>query len=113
MILYLILLQAKANAMVPQLIMIGLIFVIFYFFMIRPQQQKTKEAGKFRDNLKRGNDVVTIGGLHGTISSINDNTVEIEVDKGLKLTFDKTAISQESTVKAYKDQYTAEKEKKA
>jgi len=111
MVFEFILLQAKANSLVPQMLLIGLIFIIFYFFMIRPQQKKTKDAQKFRDNLKKGNNVVTIGGLHGKIYSIEDDTITLDLDKGIKLTFEKSAISQESTVKAYKEEYQEEKKK--
>lgn len=72
------------------------IFVIFYFFMIRPQQKKQKEQKKFRENLKKGDTVVTIGGINGKVSSVEGDKVVLDVDKGLKLTFDKSAISQSS-----------------
>ncbi|WP_128547709.1 preprotein translocase subunit YajC [Larkinella soli] len=75
------------------------IFIVFYFFMIRPQQKKQKDQKSFVDNLKKGDSVVTIGGLHGKIYAVEGNTVTLEVDKGLKLTFEKTAISREATVK--------------
>lgn len=78
----------------------GGIFVVFYFFMIRPQQKKQKDQRNFVDNLKKGDNVVTIGGLHGKIYAVEGNTVILEVDKGLKLTFEKTAISREASVKS-------------
>lgn len=82
------------------LIMFGLIIVVFYFFMIRPQQKKAKEAKTFRENIKRGDNVVTIGGLHGKVASVeSDDTVILEVDKGIRLKYEKAAISMESSKK--------------
>jgi len=95
-----IFLQAAADGgMLPQLLMFGAIILVFYFFMIRPQQKKAKDQKKFRDELTKGMQVVTIGGLHGRLTAVNENTVEIEVDKGVRLIFDKSAISLEATTK--------------
>lgn len=85
--------------MLPQLLMFGAIILVFYFFMIRPQQKKAKDQKKFRDELTKGMQVVTIGGLHGRLTAVNDDTVEIEVDKGVRLVFEKSAISLEATAK--------------
>ncbi len=93
-----ILLQAKSGGFDPiNIVMIVLIFVVFYFFMIRPQQKKQKEQTKFRDDLKVGDRVVTIGGLHGSIVSMDNETLVLSVDNGVRLTFEKTAVSLEST----------------
>ncbi|MCS6821184.1 MAG: preprotein translocase subunit YajC [Microscillaceae bacterium] len=78
------------------------IFLVFYFFMIRPQQQKQKKQQNFIASLKKGDNVVTIGGLHGKIYAIHENTVVLEVDKNTKLTFEKSAISMEITQKLAK-----------
>jgi len=95
-----ILLQAGADGgILPQLLMFGAIILVFYFFMIRPQQKKAKDQKKFRDELNKGMNVVTIGGLHGKLVGLDDTTVTIEVDKGVRLTFDKSAISMEATSK--------------
>ncbi len=75
------------------LIFIGAIILVFYFFMIRPQQKKVSDQKKFREALKKGMNIVTIGGLHGKIISIEDDAVWVEVDKAVKLKFDKTAIA--------------------
>ncbi len=85
--------------MLPQLLMFGAIILVFYFFMIRPQQKKAKDQKKFREELTKGMQVVTIGGLHGRLTAVNEDTVEIEVDKGIRLVFDKSAISLEATSK--------------
>lgn len=79
--------------MSQQIIMLVLILVVFYFFMIRPQMKKQKELKKFRENLKAGDKVVTIGGIHGKLLEINDATVLIN-SEGSKLRFDKSAIAQ-------------------
>ena len=81
--------------------MIGLIFVIFYFFMIRPQQRKQKEVKNYLDAVKKGDKVVTIGGMHGTIVELNEKTMVLEVERSLRLTFDRSAISMENTKRAY------------
>ena len=79
----------------PNYVMIPLMIVVFYFFMIRPQQKKQKELKKFRENLAIGDKVVTIGGVHGKILEINDTTVLIN-SEGSKIRFEKSAISQSS-----------------
>ncbi len=72
-----------------------LIFVVFYFFLIRPQQKKQKEREKILESLKRGDRVVTIGGMHGTVSGIDTEkkTVLVQVADNLKIKFDRSAIA--------------------
>lgn len=77
------------------LIMLGLMVLVFWFFMIRPQMKKQKELRKFRDGLAKGDHIVTIGGIHGKILEITDTTVLVQSDN-TKLRFDKSAISQSS-----------------
>jgi preprotein translocase subunit YajC len=79
------------------LLMMGLIFVVMYFFMIRPQQKRQKELQKFRQALQKGDKVVTSGGIYGTIVEIKDNYALIEVDKDVKLRFDKSTILKDMT----------------
>lgn len=74
------------------LVMMGLIFLVMYFFMIRPQQKKQKELIKFRSNLQKGDKVVTIGGVYGVISEVKEKYVLVEVDSNVKLRIDKSAI---------------------
>ncbi|MCU0428618.1 MAG: preprotein translocase subunit YajC [Cytophagaceae bacterium] len=82
------------------LVLFGGMFVVMYFFMIRPQQKKAKEAKNFRENIKKGDEVVTIGGLHGKVHSVKDNgTIVLEADPGVRLTFSLESISAESTKK--------------
>ncbi|MEN8250431.1 MAG: preprotein translocase subunit YajC [Bacteroidota bacterium] len=73
------------------------IALVFYFFMIRPQQKKQKDQKKFIAEIKKGDLVVTIGGIHGKVYSVEDSTVVVDVDKGTKLVLEKTAISLESS----------------
>lgn len=86
--------QPGGFAQYSGIIMIVLLFAIMYFFMIRPQNKKQKELRNFRNALKPGQDVVTVGGLHGTVRNINEkeDTITLEVATGVKLTFDRTAI---------------------
>jgi preprotein translocase subunit YajC len=91
-----VLLQAGGSPY-SSLIMMGLIFVVFYFFMIRPQQKKQKDQKKFTEELKKGDYVVTLGGLHGRIYALEGDTVQLEVDRGTKLTFDRASISMEAS----------------
>lgn len=80
-----------------QLILIGGIVIVFYFFMILPQQRKQKSQQQFREALKVGDEVVTIGGMHGKIQQIDTNTIVLQIDKSTKAVFDKNAISVEAT----------------
>ena len=73
-------------------VMLLLIFVIMWFFMIRPQRKQQKELQKFRDGLKKGDKVVTIGGIYGTVVEIKDKSVLVEVDKDVKIRVDKNAV---------------------
>ena len=67
------------------LLMLALIFVVMWLFMIRPQQKRQKELNNFRNNLQKGDKVVTVGGIYGTIVEVNDNKVMLEIDKVLEL----------------------------
>jgi preprotein translocase subunit YajC len=95
-----ILLQAGGGAGVMNIVMLLGIMVVFYFFMIRPQQQKVKEQQKFVDALKEGDKVVTLGGLHGKLVAVREKTVVVEIDsaKGVRVVFEKSAISREASL---------------
>lgn len=89
---------APANGgMWQQIMMIALILVIFYFFLIRPQMKRSKEAKKFRDSLQKGQKIVTIGGIHGKIVEIDENTVTIQVENEGRLRMEKSAIASSAT----------------
>lgn len=70
-----------------------LIIVVFYFFMIRPQQKRQKELNKMRDELSKGTQIMTNGGVYGKVSEVKDNIVVVEVAEGVKIKFDKSAIA--------------------
>src|SRR6201987_2287850 len=74
-----------------------LIVGVFYFFMIRPQMKKQKAAKKFMEEIKKGDKIITIGGIHGKISEIQDTTFIIEVEGGMKLRILKTAVSMDNS----------------
>ncbi|HLO92607.1 MAG TPA: preprotein translocase subunit YajC [Lentimicrobium sp.] len=75
------------------LIFLALIMVVFYFFFIRPQAKKAKDLKKYRESLKKGDKIITIGGLHGKIVEVQENTFTIEVEDGSKMRFEKSAIA--------------------
>lgn len=96
---YSVLLQAGAgSAQTMQLVMLVGIIVVFYFFMIRPQTKKAKDAKNFQSNLQKGDRVVTIAGIHGKVEKVNeDNTLQLEVSPGSYMKIEKSAISMEWT----------------
>ena len=89
-----------------------LIIVIFYLFLIRPQNKKQKETQKMLDALKKGDKVITIGGIHGTVSSVKENTVIVKVDDDCKLEFNRTAISSVELTEAEKAKLAEEAKSK-
>ncbi|MFV0140415.1 preprotein translocase subunit YajC [Empedobacter falsenii] len=96
-----IFLQAGAqDGGMSMLLMFGGMFVIMYFFMIRPQQKKAKQEKQFQTDIKRGDLVVTTSGIHGKINEIHDDAVVIETGAG-KIKFEKAAISRELTAARY------------
>ncbi len=73
-------------------VMLVLIFVVMWFFMIRPQRKQQKELQKFREGLKKGDKIVTIGGIYGTVAEVKEKTLLIEVDGNVKLRVDKNSV---------------------
>jgi preprotein translocase subunit YajC len=99
-----IILQAGAGAaqpgggMMPIFLMVGM-FVVMYFFMIRPQAKRAKEQKKFADSMNTGEQVVTTAGIHGRINRANDDgTLQIEISRGTFMTIERSAVSMEMTV---------------
>lgn len=82
------------TSFLPFILIIG----IFYFLIIRPQNKKKKETEQMLSNLKKGDKIVTIGGLHGTVQSVKDTTVIIKADDNVKLEFLRSAVSNVVTV---------------
>jgi preprotein translocase subunit YajC len=76
------------------LVTFGLIIVVFYFLVIRPQNKKQKDAKKMLQNITKGDKVVTIGGLHGSVESVKEDAVVLKVDDNVKLKFSKSAVAQ-------------------
>lgn len=98
--LYTILLQAAsgstgsgAGAGMMNILMIVALIAIFYFFMIAPQRKREKKINEFRKNLKKGDEVVTIGGIHGRIREIKEDSFVLEITDGVRITVDKNAIA--------------------
>ena len=78
-------------------VMMALIFVVMWFFMIRPQRKQQKELQNFRDSLKKGDKIVTIGGIYGTVCEIKEESVLIEVDNNVKIRVSKQALVKDFT----------------
>ncbi|MBF0572222.1 MAG: preprotein translocase subunit YajC [Desulfamplus sp.] len=100
------------TAFVPLIIM----FVIFYFLLIRPQQKKAKEHQNMINNLKKGDKIITSGGIHGTIVSLGDTTVSVEIAEDVKIKISRgnvAALNQKSSVsQKTKDENKKEENKK-
>lgn len=74
------------------LFMLVLIMVVMWFFMIRPQRKQQKELQKFRDGLKKGDKIVTIGGIYGTVVEVKEKALLIEIDNNVKIKVDKNSV---------------------
>lgn len=101
-----VMLQAAAPAagggLTPLFLMVGM-FVVMYFFMIRPQAKKAKDQKKFADSMTSGEQVVTTAGIHGRINRANeDGTLQIEISRGTFMTIERSAVSMEMTTAARK-----------
>ncbi|GEM03782.1 UPF0092 membrane protein YrbF [Halolactibacillus miurensis] len=72
----------------PILVMV----VVFYFFLIRPQQKRQKQVSQMQQNLAKGDQIITIGGLHGTVDAIDEDVVVIKINENNRLRFDRSAI---------------------
>jgi len=85
--------EAAGGSMISTLIMFGAIFAIFYFMIIRPQQKKAKEREKMLSEVKKGDKVVTGGGIHGTIAGLEEKTCLVDVGNNVKIKFERSAIA--------------------
>ncbi len=91
---------AATGGMLTSVLSLGLILVVFYFFILRPQQKREKEATKMRSNLQVGDDVITIGGIVGTIVSTKEDTLVIETGSDRsKIRITRWAVQQNTTPK--------------
>jgi len=97
-LLYVLLMAPKdgENPLVSLLPLV-LIIVVFYFFMIRPQMKKQKDLRKFRETIKNGDKILTIGGIYGKVVETSEKTVIIEVENKMRLKIDKTALAIDSS----------------
>lgn len=96
-----------------QLLLLGGMILVFWLFMIRPQAKKAKDAKQFQQNMQKGDKVVTIAGIHGTVNKINeDGTMMIEISPGMYMKIEKSAISMEWSRNLNKPATTAVAEKK-
>lgn len=89
--------QAQQGGGLSMIIMMIAIFVIMWFFMIRPQQKRQKEIRNFQNSLQEGTKIVTSGGIYGTVKRIAGNTLDIEVAKGVVITVDKGSVFKDAT----------------
>ncbi|AUI37704.1 preprotein translocase subunit YajC [Geobacillus stearothermophilus] len=80
------------NAAIANLLSIVLFFVIFYFLFIRPQQKRQRAIQQMQANLKKGDKIITIGGLHGIIDSVDEDKIIVRAGDGTRLTFDRSAV---------------------
>ncbi|KYP14907.1 preprotein translocase subunit YajC [Flavihumibacter sp. CACIAM 22H1] len=92
------LLLLQAGGGMPQLLLLGGMILVFWLFMIRPQAKKAKEAKAFQENMQKGDKIVTIAGIHGTVNKVNeDGTLMMETSPGSYMKIEKSAISLEWT----------------
>ncbi|HET8964495.1 MAG TPA: preprotein translocase subunit YajC [Chitinophagales bacterium] len=89
--------ESSSGSSFTTIIFFLLFFVILYFFMIRPQSKKAKDQKNFVNEIKPGDRIVTIGGVHGKVLKVDDDTYLIEVDNNVKLRIEKAVISMEYT----------------
>ena len=82
-----------APSIIAQLFPLIFLILIFYFLLIRPQQQKQKKQAELLNSIQKGDKVVTIGGIHGTVTQVDDEAVLLEVDKNTKIRLSKSAIA--------------------
>ena len=86
---------AAGGSSLSLLLMLALMFLVMWLFMIRPQRQQQKKLEEMRNALKKGDKVVTNGGIYGTIADVDDRTVLIKVDGEVKLRVDKSCIQKD------------------
>ena len=79
------------------LVMFGLVFVVLWWFMIRPQNKKRKELAAYRENIQKGDKIVTIGGIHGKVAEIKEGSIIITTEGGGKLEVEKSAVSMDAS----------------
>jgi len=88
---------AEGGSSLGQFLPLVLVAVVFYFFMIRPQMKRSKEAKAFRENLAVGDKVITVGGIHGKILEINDTNILISIEGSGKMRVEKGSVTGNET----------------
>ncbi|GAB6088630.1 preprotein translocase subunit YajC [Spirochaeta dissipatitropha] len=84
---------AQGGQLMMTVVTFGLVFLIFYFLILRPQNKRQKEQANMQESLKKGDRVVTIGGIRGVIASVKEDSVVLKVDENAKMEFNRSAIS--------------------
>lgn len=82
---------------IPSFVFLLLIVVVFYFFMIRPQMKRQKDLKTYRENLSKGDKIVTTGGIYGKVLDIKDQTVTMEIADNVRIKIDKNAVIKDNT----------------
>lgn len=103
--------QGGESNPLPTFIFMGAIFLVMYFFMIRPQTKKAKEQRQFLESVQKGDKVVTAGGIHGRIAQVEENTFLLEVDKNTKMRIEKNVLSNDYTQELRKRQQNNKEQK--
>lgn len=85
--------QSSAASPLVQLFPLVLIFVIFYFLLIRPQKQKEKEHQKMIAGINKNDEIVTLGGIHGTVVSVKEKTLTLRIDENVKMEIEKSSVA--------------------
>jgi len=85
--------QSSAANPLVQLFPLALIFIIFYFLLIRPQKQKEKEHQKMIAGVDKNDDIVTLGGIHGTVVNVKDKTLILRIDENVKMEIEKSSVA--------------------
>jgi preprotein translocase subunit YajC len=85
--------QSSAASPLVQFLPLVLIFIIFYFLLIRPQKQKEKDHQKMLSAIQKNDDVVTLSGIHGTIVNVKEKTVILRIDENVKIEIEKNSIA--------------------
>ena len=107
--------SGSSGQLVTTVVTFGLVILIFYFLIIRPQNKKQKETKNMLSAIKKGDKVVTIGGIRGTIQSVKDDVVILKVDDNTKLEFNKSAmasVTEQKEAKENKEDKSTQKGKK-
>ncbi|MDO8488894.1 MAG: preprotein translocase subunit YajC [Candidatus Omnitrophota bacterium] len=84
--------QSAVNPLV-QFLPLALIFIIFYFLLIRPQKQKEKEHQKMLLGINKNDEIVTLGGIHGTVVNVKDKTLTLRIDENVKMEIEKSSVA--------------------